>query len=52
MDRTQLEKSFPSSSKIKSIYAFVRSCLRQDVQPIKFVLCKRQISCLEDQGNP
>ncbi|KAJ3800666.1 hypothetical protein GGU11DRAFT_676766 [Lentinula aff. detonsa] len=37
-DRTQLEKVFPSTDKIKSIYAFVRSSLREDVKPIKFIL--------------
>ncbi|KAK7686127.1 hypothetical protein QCA50_010939 [Cerrena zonata] len=37
-DRTQLEKTFPSTDKIKSVYAFVRGCLREDVKPIKFVL--------------
>ena len=38
-DRTQLEKAFPSRSKIRAVYAFVRDCLRDDVKPIKFVLC-------------
>ncbi|TBU52524.1 hypothetical protein BD310DRAFT_940046 [Dichomitus squalens] len=37
-DRTALEKVFSSSENIKSVYAFVRSCLREDVKPIKFVL--------------
>ncbi|KAF5367166.1 hypothetical protein D9758_004068 [Tetrapyrgos nigripes] len=37
-DRTQLEKVFPSKSKIKSVYAFVRNSLREDVKPIKFIL--------------
>jgi len=37
-DRTQLEKTFPSSGKIRSVYAFVRDSLREDVKPIKFVL--------------
>ncbi|EIW84180.1 hypothetical protein CONPUDRAFT_119806 [Coniophora puteana RWD-64-598 SS2] len=37
-DRTQLEKVFPSTDKIRSIYAFVRSSLRDDVKPIKFIL--------------
>ncbi|KAF9473748.1 hypothetical protein BDN70DRAFT_885577 [Pholiota conissans] len=37
-DRTQLEKTFPSTNKIRSVYAFVRSCLREDVKPIKFIL--------------
>ncbi|KAJ3513091.1 hypothetical protein NLJ89_g3139 [Agrocybe chaxingu] len=37
-DGTQLEKSFPSTSKIRVVYAFVRSCLREDTKPIKFVL--------------
>lgn len=44
MDQTQLEKVFPSSSKIRSIYAFVRGCLREDVKPIKFILCKLSTS--------
>ena len=38
-DQTQLEKKFPSTDKIRSIYAFVRGCLRDDVKPIKFILC-------------
>ena len=38
-DGTQLEKAFPSSSKIRAVYAFVRDSLREDVKPIKFVLC-------------
>jgi len=38
LDRTQLEKAFPSSSKIRAVYAFVRDCLRDDVKPIKFIL--------------
>jgi len=37
-DQTQLEKVFLSSDKIRSVYAFVRSSLRDDVKPIKFVL--------------
>ncbi|PIL32171.1 hypothetical protein GSI_05416 [Ganoderma sinense ZZ0214-1] len=37
-DCTVLEKTFPSSDKIKSVYAFVRGSLREDVKPIKFVL--------------
>ncbi|KAF9469041.1 hypothetical protein BDZ94DRAFT_1317593 [Collybia nuda] len=37
-DRTQLERVFPSTDKIKSVYAFVRDCLREDVKPIKFIL--------------
>ncbi|PPQ96239.1 hypothetical protein CVT26_005566 [Gymnopilus dilepis] len=41
MDQTQLEKTFPSTNKIKSVYAFVRGCLREDVKPIKFVLCNQ-----------
>ena len=39
-DRTQLEKAFPSTSKIRAVYAFVRGSLREDVKPIKFVLCE------------
>ena len=34
-----LEKVFPSSDKIKAIYAFVRGSLREDMKPNKFVLC-------------
>jgi len=37
-DRTQLEKKFPSTDKIRSVYAFVRLSLRDDVKPIKFIL--------------
>jgi len=37
-DQTQLEKVFPSTNKIRSVYAFVRECLRDDVKPIKFIL--------------
>ncbi|KAI0833759.1 hypothetical protein BC628DRAFT_1345173 [Trametes gibbosa] len=37
-DRSVLERTFPSTDKIKSVYAFVRSSLREDVKPIKFVL--------------
>jgi len=37
-DRTQLEKVFPSNSKIRAVYAFVRDSLREDVKPVKFVL--------------
>jgi tether containing UBX domain for GLUT4 len=37
-DRTQLEKVFPSTDKIRSVYAFVRNLLREDVKPIKFIL--------------
>ena len=37
-DRTQLEKTFLSTDKIRSIYAFVRSSLRDDIKPIKFIL--------------
>ncbi|KAG2153968.1 hypothetical protein DEU56DRAFT_430539 [Suillus clintonianus] len=37
-DRTQLEKIFPSTDKIRSVYAFVRSSLRDDVKSIKFIL--------------
>lgn len=38
-DQTQLEKVFPSTNKIRSVYAFVRACLREDIKPIKFILC-------------
>ena len=38
-DRTLLEKVFPSTSKIRSVYAFVRASLHPDVQAVKFVLC-------------
>ncbi|KAI0636156.1 hypothetical protein C8Q77DRAFT_1101942 [Trametes polyzona] len=37
-DRSVLERTFPSTDKIKSVYAFVRGSLREDVKPIKFVL--------------
>ncbi|KAI0027402.1 hypothetical protein K488DRAFT_25221, partial [Vararia minispora EC-137] len=37
-DGTQLEKRFPSTDKIRSVYAFVRTTLHEDVKPIKFVL--------------
>ncbi|KAI0667809.1 hypothetical protein C8Q78DRAFT_1049753 [Trametes maxima] len=37
-DRSVLEKTFPSTDKIRAVYAFVRSSLRDDVKPIKFVL--------------
>ncbi|KAK2463485.1 hypothetical protein APHAL10511_004571 [Amanita phalloides] len=37
-DRTQLEKVFPSSDKIKSIYAFVRHCLNDEAKAVKFIL--------------
>ncbi|KAG6832948.1 hypothetical protein H0H92_004832 [Tricholoma furcatifolium] len=37
-DRTQLERTFPSTDKIRSVYAFVRNSLRDDVKPIKFIL--------------
>ncbi|EPS96723.1 hypothetical protein FOMPIDRAFT_101701 [Fomitopsis schrenkii] len=37
-DRSQLEKTFQSTNKIKAVYAFVRNSLREDVKPIKFVL--------------
>ncbi|GBE88440.1 hypothetical protein BKA93DRAFT_768555 [Sparassis latifolia] len=37
-DRSQLEKTFQSTDKIRSVYAFVRGSLREDVRPIKFVL--------------
>lgn len=33
-----MEKSFPSTDKIRSVYAFVRSSLRDDVKQIKFIL--------------
>lgn len=37
-DRTQLETVFPSTDKIKSVYAFVRELLREDMKPNKFIL--------------
>ncbi|TDL26324.1 hypothetical protein BD410DRAFT_895719 [Rickenella mellea] len=36
--RMQLEKVFPSNDHIKSVYRFVRGCLRVDVRAHKFVL--------------
>lgn len=35
-----MEKVFPSNSKIRAVYAFVRDSLREDVKPVKFVLCR------------
>ncbi|KAL5526022.1 hypothetical protein ACEPAG_7360 [Sanghuangporus baumii] len=37
-NRSMLEKTFPSSSVIKPVYAFVRSCLNEDAKAHKFVL--------------
>lgn len=37
-DRTQLEKTFPSTEHIKSVYTFVHSSLRDDVKPVNFIL--------------
>ncbi|CAE6409991.1 unnamed protein product [Rhizoctonia solani] len=37
-NQMQLEKSFPSTNKIKSVYAFVRGCLSEEAKPVKFVL--------------
>ncbi|EJD06679.1 uncharacterized protein FOMMEDRAFT_102540 [Fomitiporia mediterranea MF3/22] len=37
-DRSMLEKTFPSTSQIKPVYAFVRGCLRGDAKAYKFVL--------------
>lgn len=37
-DRTQLQKTFPSTDKIRAVYAFVRNSLRDDAKSIKFVL--------------
>ncbi|CAE6425715.1 unnamed protein product [Rhizoctonia solani] len=37
-NQMQLEKSFPSTNKIKSVYAFVRDCLNEETKPIKFIL--------------
>ncbi|KAG5635782.1 hypothetical protein H0H81_010142, partial [Sphagnurus paluster] len=37
-DRTQLERTFASTDKIRSVYAFVRNALREDVKSIKFIL--------------
>ncbi|KAI6107908.1 hypothetical protein F5141DRAFT_1215667 [Pisolithus sp. B1] len=37
-DRTQLEKTFPSTENIKSVYTFVHSSLRDDVKPVDFIL--------------
>ncbi|KAH9848430.1 hypothetical protein C2E23DRAFT_434940 [Lenzites betulinus] len=37
-DRSILERTFPSTDKIRAVYAFVRNSLREDVKPIKFVL--------------
>ncbi|KAB5592497.1 UBX domain containing protein [Ceratobasidium theobromae] len=37
-NQMQLEKAFPSTNKIKSVYAFVRECLNEETKAIKFVL--------------
>jgi len=37
-NRTMLEKSFPSSEKIISVYRFVRACLNDEAQSHKFLL--------------
>lgn len=37
-DRTQLEKTFPSTERIQSIYTFVHSSLHDDVKPVNFML--------------
>lgn len=37
-DRTQLERVFPSSDNIASVYTFVRDCLRDDVKSKSFIL--------------
>ncbi|KAH7341737.1 hypothetical protein B0J17DRAFT_647706 [Rhizoctonia solani] len=37
-NQMQLEKSFPSTNKIKSVYAFVRDCLNEETKAIKFIL--------------
>ncbi|KAI0293812.1 hypothetical protein BC826DRAFT_969048 [Russula brevipes] len=34
----RLEKAFPSGDKIRSVYAFVRDALREDVKSVKFIL--------------
>jgi len=44
-DQTQLEKVFPSTNKIRSVYAFVRACLREDIKPIKFILYQSPPKC-------
>jgi hypothetical protein len=49
-DLTQIEKAFPSGDKIRSVYAFVRDILREDVKPIKFILgvCLSLFICLSN----
>ncbi|KAH9933666.1 uncharacterized protein BXZ73DRAFT_3856, partial [Epithele typhae] len=37
-DGTALERTFPSTDKIRAVYAFVRGSLREDARPHKFVL--------------
>ncbi|QRV89778.1 UBX (ubiquitin regulatory X) domain protein [Ceratobasidium sp. AG-Ba] len=37
-NQMQLERSFPSTNKIKAVYAFVRDCLNEEARSIKFVL--------------
>ncbi|KAL4075007.1 hypothetical protein V8B97DRAFT_1661787 [Scleroderma yunnanense] len=37
-DRTQLEKVFPSNERIRSVYSFVRTSLRDDLKSADFIL--------------
>ena len=48
----QLEKAFPSTSKIKLVYAFVRDCLNEEAKAIKFVLCKDLYRLCLSVSNP
>jgi len=43
-DRTQIEKTFPSTNPISFVYAFIRSSLREDVKSVKFTLCWNPLS--------
>ncbi|KIY63542.1 hypothetical protein CYLTODRAFT_458027 [Cylindrobasidium torrendii FP15055 ss-10] len=37
-DMTQVQKIFPSNSKIRVVYAFVRELLKEEVKSVKFIL--------------
>lgn len=37
-DQTQLERKFPTTDKIRSVYAFVRGCLTDEGKAVKFIL--------------
>ena len=49
---SRLKMALPLSSKIRAVYAFVRDCLRDDVKPIKFILCACVLPLLKNPTNP